>query len=555
MIRPGMSRRAFVARSAGAGVGLLLAGCGGSSSPTGPRTVRLGGGSFGLPSPFAYIASIGYVQMIFLYDTLLWNDASGRLLPWLARRYERSRDGLTYIFELRDGIAWHDGRPLTAQDVAFTFDYFRRQALGPLIIAQPFGVKGARTLGRLTVEVELELPAVTFLESVAGALPIIPRHIWSGVDDAPGAQDTDVLVGSGPYRLESFSLGEGTALFVANERYFLGAPFVGRIESRSADNELVALQAGEIDIAETPPEGVADEVLAPFVADDALGTVSNTGGFSFMLLWNLTRGGALDDVRFRRACALAIDRREIVERLVAGNGVPGNPGFLPPDHPFHVDVEQYEFDPGAAERLLEQAGYRRPGPDAVRTDPDGELLRVGILVGNSPVPPFLDLLIAGLARVGIELQPLSVDLPTLFGRLQDGAYEMAVSLYPGPGGTAPIADPDGLRTFYSSRIEERLQGARGYVDEEFDRLAREQLVTADRQERMRLVARMQRLIARDVPVLPLYYPTLFSAFRRDVLDRWYYTPGGFAGGLPTVFNKHVFVTGSKTGLQIRTPDA
>jgi len=546
-----MNRRAFVARSAGAGLALMMGGCAASSSGGGPRIVRLGLGSFGLPSPFAYIASLGYVQMILLYDTLLWKDGSGRLLPWLARRYTRSRDGLTYTFELRDGVRWHDGRPLTAQDVAFTFDYFQRQALGPLIIAQPFGVRRARALDRLTVEVELELPVVTFLESVAGALPIVPRHIWASIDDAPAAQDTGVLVGSGPYRLASFSLGEGTALFVANERYFLGAPFVRRIESLSVDNELVALRAGEIDVAETPPEGVGNDVLAPFRADGSVGVVSQTGGFAFPVLWNIARGGPPADVRFRRACALAIERPAIVQRLLGGNGVAGNPGFLPPGHPFHVDVEQYTFDPGAADRLLDRAGYRRRTPDGVRSGPDGEPLRVGLLVGNSPAPPFLDILVGGLAKVGIELEPVAVDLPTLFGRLQEGAYEMAVSLYPGPGGTAPLADPDNLRTFYSSRIESRLQGARGYADEAFDRLAREQLVTADQEERMRLVARMQRLIADDLPALPLYYPTLFSAFRNDVLDQWYYTPGGFAGGLPTVLNKHVLVTGSRTGLQIR----
>lgn len=546
-----MNRRAFVARSAGAGLALFLGGCLASSPGGGPRTVRLGGGSFGMPSPFAYIASLGYVQMILLYDTLLWKDASGRLLPWLARRFRRSRDGLAYTFQLRDGIRWHDGRPLTAQDVAFTFEYFQRQPLGPLVIAQPFGVKAARALDRLTVEVELELPAVTFLESVAGAVPIVPRHVWASIDDAPGAQDIDVLVGSGPYRLESFSLGEGTALFVANERYFLGAPFVGRIESHAVDDELVALQAGEIDVAETPPEGVDDDVLAPFRADPSLGLVANPGGFTFPLLWNLARGGALGDQPFRRACALAIDRRAIVQRLLGGNGFAGNPGFLPPTHPFHADVEQYAFDRHAANHLLDRAGYRRWAPSGVRSRADGEPLRFGLLVGNAPVPPFLDLLVAGLGEVGIALEPLAVDLPTVFGRLQEGAYEMAVSLYPGPGGTAPSADPDGLRTFYSSRVEGRLQGARGYVDEELDRLARDQLVTADRQERMRLVARMQRLIAADVPALPLVYPTQFSAFRKEVLDQWYYTPGGFAGGLPTVLNKHVFVTGSRTGLEIR----
>jgi len=164
----------------------------------------------------------------------------------------------------------------------------------------------------------------------------------------------------------------------------------------------------------------------------------------------------------------------------------------------------------------------------------------------------LDLIVDALREVGIELRPRSVDLPTLFGRLQEGAHDIALSLYPGPGGTAPNADPDTLRTFYSSQIDERLQGARGWQDPAFDRLASKQLVTGDVDDRRRLIARMQRIVARELPALPLYYPTLFSVFRSRAFDRWYHTPGGFGGGLPGVYNKHVLVTGRRAGLRIRS---
>lgn len=550
LMEQGMTRRTFARASAGAAAGLYLAGCGSSRSP-GEGTVRLAGGFFGFPSPFADIAGPGYVQMSLIYDTLLWTDSTGRLLPWLARDVRRLAGGRIYRFELRPGTRWHDGRPLTAEDVAFTFEYFRSQPLGPLVVAQPAGVKDARALDDLTVEVELEIPAVTFLRSVAGAVPIIPKHIWSTIDDAPRAQSRSVLVGSGPYRLDSYSPGEGSYLFLANDRYFLGRPFMRRIELVPVDDELVALQAGEIDSANTPAEGVGEDALAPFRADSRYGIVESSGGFSFPLIWNLGRGGALADVRFRRACALAIDRQAIVDRLLGGNGVPGNPGFLPPDHPFHVPTEQYGFDPRAAQRLLDAAGYSRSSPSGVREDPAGVPLQFEILTGNSPIPPMLDLLTESLRAIGVELKPRSVDLPTLFGRLQEGSDEIALSLYPGPGGMAPNADPDTLRTFYSSRIMGRLQGAQGYSDQRFDRLAERQLVTADRAERMRLIAAMQEIVARDLPALPLYYPKLFNAFRRDVFDRWYYTPGGFAGGLPGVDNKQVLITGSTTGLKIR----
>ncbi len=524
-------------------------GCGGAERPRG--TVRLGGGTFGFPSPFAYIAGPGYVQMSYLYDTLVWKDASGRLIPWLARAWQRSSDGLTHTFELRRGVRWHDGRPLTAEDVAFTFDYFAAQSLGPLLLAQPFGVKEARATGPLTVEVVLELPAVTFLASVAGALPIIPRHVWSGIRNPPQAQSEAVLVGTGPYRLASYSAGAGSYLFTANDDYFLGRPFVRRIELLPVDDELVALRAGEIDAAETPPEGVGEDVMGAFRDDPALGIVRSTGNFSFPVIFNLGRGGALADVRFRRACAMALDRDAVVTRLLNGNGEPGNPGFLSRDNPFHAPVQQYPFDPAGANRLLDASGYRGREPDGTRRTSDGRPLRFELLTGNSPPPPVLALLVAAWKGIGVALEPQSVDLPTLFGRTAQAANDIALTLYPGPGGTAPNADPDALRTFYASTVRGRLQGAQGYVDREFDRLARTQLVTSETAERRRLVGRMQEIVARDLVALPLYHSTVFTVFRKRAFDRWYYTPGGFATGLPGVLNKQVLVTGTQRGTAVR----
>lgn len=551
---PCLSRRRFLQAAAVAGASLWLPAC--NVAPDGgaqARTVRIAGNTFGFPSPFAYIAGPGYEQMSLIYDTLLWKDGGGRLLPWMARRYERSPDGLTYTFHLREGLTWHDGQPLTAEDVAFTFDYFAGLALGPLLVAQPFGVDGARATARDVVEVHLERPAVTFLEQVAGAVPIIPRHIWSQIDDAPRAQELDVLVGSGPYRLTSFSRGEGSLAYDAYPDHVLGEPYIRRVEMIPVDDELNALRAGDIDMASTTIEGARPEVLAAFDDDADFGIVEHTGSFTFPLIFNAGRGGALADPRFRRACALAIDRTAIVERLLGGNGQPGNPGFLAPDHAFHVDVEQYEGGAAAANRVLDEAGYPTTS-DGVRRDPDGQPLRFELLTGNSPVPPVLPLLVDALDAIGVAVEAVSVDLPTLFGRLQNHDNDLALSLYPGPGGTAPNADPDVLRTFYASTVQGRLQGAQGWVDAEFDALAAQQLVTEDDAQRAGLVADMQRIIARDVPVLPLYYPTLFTVFRTAVLDAWYYTPGGFAGGLPGVRNKHVLVTGTREGIEERTDD-
>lgn len=558
-------RRSFLKGAVGAGL-LLAGGCRGSSrngsglqsvpdsasdpgtlAPAQRAVVRLPGAAFGFPSPFAYVAGPGYRQMSLLYDTLLTTDSTGRLLPWLAASFDRSDDGLVHTFDLRDGIKWHDGRPLTAEDVAFTFDYYRSHTLGPLVVVQPYGIAEVVATTARTVKIHLDRPDVTFLQSRAAAVPIAPRHVWERVDDPAGAQDTKMLIGSGPYRLTSYKGDGGPLLYEANEDYFLGRPFVRRIEITPVADELTALLAGDVDVAESSVTGTRPDALAPFRGNAAFGVVEQPGGFTFPLYWNLRKGGALGDVRFRRACATALDRQDVVERLTGGNGSPGNPGFLPPSNPFHADVQQYRFDRRAANRLLDEAGYPRPG-DGVRRSASGERLSFELLFPNT-LTPLAQVLVQAVKAVGIELRPRGVELgPALYGKKLSGDYDMAIALYPGPSGPGPNADPDLLRPVFSSQAARGLNSADGYKNAEFDELAERQVATFDESERKRLVRRMQEILASDLPALPLYYSTLFSVFRREVLDQWYWAPGGFP---LTAYHRRLFVTGLKTGTTIR----
>lgn len=562
-----MDRRSFLRLALGAAGTAVLGACTGtdrgagrsttthvplSRLPPAPRpTVRIPGGDFGLPSPFTYTAGPGYWRTSFLYDTLLWQDSTGEPLPWLARRAESSEDGLTHTFQLREGVRWHDGRPVTAEDVVFSFEYFEAHPSSPLVVARPRYVRSARVTGPLTVEVRLDTPAVTFTESVAAAMPIMPKHVWSPIEDPSAVSDRRLLVGSGPYRLESYSEEHGTYSYTANDDYFLGRPFVRRIEMVPVGNELNALLAGAIDGGGPDVTGVGPDALRPFDADPSFGVIEHKEGFTFPLYWNAARGGALGDVRFRRACAMAIDRRDIVRRLLKGNGTPGNPGFLPPSHPLHSEVEQYGFDLAGAERVLDQAGYRRPGAGRTRRDPDGSPLRFSMIVGNTSPPALAEVVAAALDALGVEVVPEFVDLPRLFVAKAFGNFDLAITLYPGPSGPGPRGDPDYLRAIYSSRAGE-FHRVHGYSNPELDELLERQLVTADAEERRRLVTRVQEIAARDLPVLPLYYSTLFFVFKRQVLDQWYFTPGGgFGPGIPMPFNKHLFVTGVKRGLEVR----
>ncbi|MGI8875569.1 MAG: ABC transporter substrate-binding protein [Egibacteraceae bacterium] len=569
-----MDRRTFLTSTLGATVALALGACTrdqpttqetgpqatgqGTPSPAGSPdaspvaarpTLRLPGEDAGFPSPFTYQRGPGYWRMSFIYDTLLWVGADGEFLPWLASDMEASDDGLLYTFTLRDDVRWHDGEPFTADDVVFTFEYFQAQTLSPEVIVQP----GQRTFAdqvtapdERTVEIRLAEPDTTFVDLVAAAVPIVPRHVWSDVDDAARAQDPALLIGTGPYRLESYTSGEGSYLYTANDDYFLGAPFVQRIEYRTVGDPLAAVLAGEADAADQ--FGLRPDALAPFQDTPPFAVLEGfPGAFQLGLYWNLARGGALADPRFRHACAMAIDRGDLVERLFGGNGAPGNPGWIPPGDPFHVDVEQYAFDPAAANQLLDEAGYPRQSSDGPRQGPDGEPLRFELLVTTGPplVAPTADLLTAALGQLGIELSVQPLDTPSFNQRVIAGETELSLITAGGLRGY-----PDYMRRVYAS-FTEITQHAQGYENAEFDELAREQLATLDVDERMEIVARMQQIVAADLPLLPLYYPTPFLVYNAEVFDAWYYTEGGFAGNIPTVYNKHAFITGRQDGLEIR----
>lgn len=547
-----LDRRRFLLAALGGAGALALGACTSSGpssggAPAGRPTVRLPNSALGFPTPFAANGGPGYSQMTLLYDTLLWKDGTGELLPWLADSFTSSDDHLTYTFELRDGVTWSDGEALTAADVVFTFEYYAAQEFlsPPVLVQPPQGIAGVTATGSRTVEVTLERPLVTFLEQVTGALPIIPEHVWSSIDDPGAALDLDVLVGSGPYRLESYGGDGGTLLYTARDDYFLGAPFVERIEMNAIEDPFTALLSGATDAARGL--GLRSDLLAPFDRDEAYGMVTEEGTWTHVLYWNLGKEGPLSDRNFRHACAMAIDRDDLVTRLAAGRGLPGNPGFLSPENPFFAPVAQYELDVAGANALLDGAGYRK-GSGGVRQDAAGTPLSFELRFSNAEVA-LGEILIAALREIGVELRAKPVEVgPELFGSKLFGGYDMVVLPFPGPSPGGPNADPDILRQLFSSKLPPSLTGATNYVNPAFDDLADEQQSVFDDEERRAIVADMQKMVADDIPILALYYPEAALIFRKQVLDQWYFTPGQY----PTSEdNKQLFVTGSRSGTVIR----
>lgn len=554
-----MRRRTFLQGMAGVTGAVLLNGCSENARPGaggGRPTIRVvSWTALGTPSPFTYVAGPGYWRMSLVFDTLTWPDATGEQLPWLASSYERADDGLSYTVELRD-VTWDDGRPLTARDVAFTYGYYTSQTFTPLLIGVPRGVADVVPTDERTVEFRLERPDATFLQQVLGTMPIVPEHVWSNITDPMSTFGPEAYISTGAYSLNSRDEAQDRESYVAKDDYFLGTPFVRRIEMLPAGDPLTALRVGQLDAASTAAEGARNEILAPFRDDPQYGIISREAGFAFPMFFNMTRGGALTDLRFRRACLHAIDRDDMVNRLLTGNGQVGSQGWLPPSHDYYnPDVRTYPYDPAEAERLLDEAGYRRSGPGGMRTNPDGSPLRYTLFVPDVVPLALAEVTAASLRTAGIEIDLQIIDLVRLFGvKLQD-SYDLLITSYPGPSGIGPSGDPEMMRGVYQSEPPNPFHKASGYANPEVDRLLDAQIATYDMEERKRLVGEIQALVAEELPVAVLYYTTFFYAYRKSVFDQWYYTPGGFGPGIPDVYNKHPYITGRTEGLDVRQVSA
>lgn len=557
-----MNRRRFLAVAAGTAATAGVVGCGGAAKPgrvAGSKvtphaggTIRIPGNAFGFPSPFAYNGGPGYWQMSFVYDTLMWKDSTGNLLGWLATSMERAPDDVTYTFKIRPGVTWHDGQPLTAADVAFTFEYFASQTISPLVVAQPYGIAHVSTSGTDTVVIRTARPDVTFPEYVAGSVPIVPQHVWSKVKVAAQDMKPSILVGSGAYQVTSYDGNDGAVAYQAANNYFLGKPFVSRIELIPMNSDFPALQGNEVDVGGWQESGgILPSELAPFKGSSAFAVQSNVGSISTALYFNLAKGGPLADVRFRRAFAMAINRPDLVTRLYGGDGVPGNPGYIPPGDPYYVSVPQYDYDVAGARALLDGAGYRTSS-NGTRTDPSGTPLAFGLLFSTGPEgAPTAQLLVNDLAAIGVKLTPKAVPAgPEFYGAKMSGHYDVALAGFPGPGGGGPDADPDSMRQIFSSKAPPSLVSVTGYRNPTFDALAAEQLATFDVSKRKALIAQMQTILANDLPALTLTYPTQYNIYRPAAFDAWYFTPGGLGPGVAGWFNKQAFITGQKSGMRI-----
>ena len=522
-----------------------------STTPTAPgeptriERLRLAGSSIiGYPNPFGPSRGTTVAYSSLLFDTLLWKDAKGVPQAWLAHHWEVSPDGKTWRFMLKDGLKWQDGRPLTADDVVFTWNYM---ASGPGRVAGGYAslpVKSVVAEAPDMVAFTTDPVYAPFLDRVGARLFILPKHVWENVAEPAKFRDPQALMGSGAYKLESFDETAGSYLFVANDGYFLGPPHVKRIEFVPAPNELLALQRGEVDAASlgagaVVDQGVPDESLKPF-DNPGYGTIEAPGQVGRALHFNMKQGFPYNDVRFRQAVAYAIDRNDLLRRILFGRGELGNLGVLEPsNNPFFATgLPAYGRDVAKARSMLDQIGMRDVTGDGVRELPDGKPYSPELLTNTTWNPKTAELVKEYLREVGIDVRITSQDQATADATTREGRYELALIGY------GYASDPDSLRTQFSSKLAPTsFASVHGYDNATFEDLAARQLTAVDQKERIRLAQEMQRVLADDLPIINLYVASRMVIFKKGSVENWFYGGGTYPGFL----NKEVFITGKKPG--------
>ena len=457
----------------------------------------------GTLTPYTFRSAYPLVTLV--YDTLLWRDRNGVPRPWLARSVRTSADGRRLTIRLARGARWHDDVALTAADVAFTLAYVRRTH-HPRFTSQLRELAGLTVTGRHSLVIRLRRPSPGFRDQPLADVPILPRHIWSR--QPPGVAPPGLPVGSGPYRLVRHDRGR-LYRFAANDRYFRGVPGVRRIDVpiMGVDSRTLteAFERGRVDLVRqrylTAQPGLLERA--------GIAQVSGSGYLGIVLAFNLRRP-VFRDLALRRAVSQALEPRRIA-RTVAGAINPIEPalrGLLHPRSRWATRETLHDPDVAAAQSVLQRLDGR---PLRVLTSRDDAALRATARE-----------VVRALRRAGLRATLDARRRPTYEDALGlDHArpdFELAIAASP------PLAsyDPDYLRAMFGAGGELNYGG---YRSARFERLADRVTTTRGMRARRAAVADELRLLARDVPVVPLFFEAPIFVYRRAAWDGWTYIAG------------------------------
>ena len=460
----------------------LAAGCGGEHADE-DRSARLVYASKDYEQINVLVNEYSEVGQL-LFDGLMRRDENDEIVPALAESAAYDPETCTYVFRLREGVHWHDGKPLRAADVKFTIEAIRSPTLGSLHAPNFAEVSEITELDDRTVRIRLSAPNAAFLDYMMQ--PILPAHLLAG-QDLTTTGFFRSPVGTGPFRLESWEAGREIVL-VKNEDYYRGAPKIDRFVFRIfADDaaEAAALADGSVDMARLAPQ-----TAAAFEDRDGYRYYAMKSANYAAVMLNCSHPYWLRNSDLLPAIACAIDRDAVVRDALCGHGMSAY-GPLQRNPYNNPNVERYDYDPARVRRILEAAGCRM-GSDGYYMR-GGEEVGFRLSVKNDKYSRIgiANAVAAQLCAAGIHCTveiPAKVDwegqmayLSGVGNEIDPDAHTYKVFSTGGRGNDSHYSNP---------RVDAYLLAARR---------------TADPAERMRLYGLFQDEVTRDLPYIYVCY--------------------------------------------------
>ena len=454
-----------------------------TTSPLGAQTPKRGGKlvvgmSQDLPGldPHPSTSTITYQVLSLVYQGLVDFDRDLKIKPVLAESWKVSPDGKQWTFALRKNVKFHNGRAMTASDVKFSLE----RILDPKTAARGRGslgmIESVQVVDPHTVRVHLTHPSGAFLSRIAGTYQaILPAESTQG----PAFK----AIGTGPFQLTEWKTNERVELKRFADYWEAGLPYLDEVTLKPVPDgtvRLTALKTGDAAFVQLIPlESLAELQKSPS-KDYVVRTVKGGGGFSAIIL--NSRKPPFNDVRVRRAVALAVDKQEVILGVWRGFGAPINQ-MMPPGSPWFFNAPDRKVDVEQAKKLLADAGIK-PGTKLTHT--------VGQVANLVPAAQVLQ---AQLTRVGIDLQLEVLDWPAYIKRQRASDYTSTNTNF------FPKVDPDDAyyRYFHSKGGANELSG--GYANPAADKLLEEGEATIDAAKRAEVYKRLVELIQDESPVI------------------------------------------------------
>lgn len=444
-----------------------------------------------------------------LYSSLFKFDDKGLPVHDLVESMGISQDGLNYNISLKQNAEWHDGQPLTSDDVIFTLQLMQEEDLPiPDDVRELWQSIEFEALDEYTLQFRLPEPYTPFMDYLT--FGIVPEHILGGLEPSEIADSNFNLqpIGSGPFKFDGFLVEDDQIVGVslaAFEDYYADPPFIELINFKyypDPESALSAYQSGEI----LGISQVTNEILTPALGEPGLNMHAGRVPTLSIIFLNLDdpQSPFFQDVSIRQALLMGIDRPRIIQQLNQGQAILAHGPIFPGSWAYFDGIEKIEYNPETAIQLLRSAGYTIPASgNAVRTNEEGTSLSFDLAYPEGEATQALaEAIAADWERIGVEANLVAVPYEDLIGDyLEPRGYQAAlveINLTQSP-------DPDP----YPFWDQAQITGGQNYSqwnDRQASEFLEEARVELNMDERRRLYNNFQVRFTNELPSLPLFYP-------------------------------------------------